>query len=112
MPTDLFVYGTLMDETLVQRLTGRRFARLPAVLPEFERLQNAGGYPYVVPRAGARVTGWLLRDVDDASLARLDDYEDEGRLYRRMEVVVHLRAAVGQEPRVARCHTYAGVELP
>ncbi|HLK09889.1 MAG TPA: gamma-glutamylcyclotransferase family protein [Candidatus Binatia bacterium] len=88
--TALFVYGTLTDEGLVVVLTGRRFVRRPARLEGYERVVPARGYPYVVPRAGRHVEGFLVEDVDAASLRRLDTYEDEGRLYLRRpaEVVV------------------------
>ena len=99
---DLFVYGTLMDENLVFELTGKRFARIAAVLRDFEKVQPDGGYPYIVPRVGPHVTGLLLRDIDASSLARIDEYEDEGRLYRRTEVVVE----IGGERR--RCESYIG----
>lgn len=101
---DLFVYGTLRDGDLVHSLTGRRFASEAAVLPDFARIEPAGGYPYVLPRRGARVDGILLRDIDEPSLAALDEYEEEGRLYRRERVVV--RRADGQ---TSSCFTYVGI---
>src|SRR2546426_2157212 len=86
----LFVYGTLMDEDRLAQLTGRRFPRRRAALEGFARVVAAHGYPTIVPRAGGRVEGVLLENVDAASLAALDAYEDEGRLYARSaaEVVV------------------------
>ena len=98
----LFVYGTLMDDARLESVTGQRFARRAARLEGFERVAPARGYPYVVPRAGARVDGHLIENVDAASLRRLDTYEDEGRLYLRRPVEV----VVGGE-RVA-CETYVG----
>lgn len=103
---DLFVYGTLRDAELVLRLTGRRFATRPAVLEGYEKFDPRGGYPWIAPRPGAQVEGIVLCDVDDASLARLDAYEEEGRLYRREEVVVRHRDG---SPR--RCHTYVGRDV-
>jgi len=79
----LFVYGTLMDEERLELLTGRRFSRRRAALEGFARVVAAHGYPTVVPQAGARVEGVLVEDVDAASLAALDAYEDAGRLYAR-----------------------------
>lgn len=98
----LFVYGTLMDETRVRAVVGRGLPRRPAVLDGYERLEPAGSYPYVLPRDGATVTGVLLDDVDDAALARLDAYEDEGGLYLRREAV-----AVADGRRVT-CQVYVG----
>jgi gamma-glutamylcyclotransferase (GGCT)/AIG2-like uncharacterized protein YtfP len=101
--TALFVYGTLMDERLLATLTGRRFARRPARLEGFARLVPAGGYAYVVPRAGAHVDGLLLEDVDPVSLCRLDAYEEAGRLYQRRPAEV----IVDGERR--RCEVYVGL---
>lgn len=99
---DLFVYGTLMDDKLVFELTGKRFARVAAVLRDFEKIQRGEEYPYIVPSVGPHVTGLVLRDVDAASLARLDEYEDEGQLYRREQVIVE----IDSERR--SCQTYVG----
>jgi gamma-glutamylcyclotransferase (GGCT)/AIG2-like uncharacterized protein YtfP len=100
LSVDLFVYGTLMDEETVQQITGRRFAREVAILPDFERVENPREYPYVFTLPGARVAGFLLLDIDPLSLSRLDEYEEEGRLYHRREVAV----LVGSETRT--CFAY------
>lgn len=87
MPSRLFVYGTLQDERLVERLAGRRLAWQPAVLEGYCRMLDASiGYPVVHPLAGASVDGRLLEDVDHEALAALDAYE--GREYRRVTVRV------------------------
>jgi len=98
----LFVYGTLMDDTRVQAVVGRRLPRRSATLDGFERVEQKGSFPYVVPRDGASVTGVLLDEVDDGALARLDAYEDEGGLYVRREAV-----AVADGKRVP-CQLYVG----
>jgi gamma-glutamylcyclotransferase (GGCT)/AIG2-like uncharacterized protein YtfP len=100
---DLFVYGTLMDDDLVARLIGRRLRKEAAALPGYRKLAPAGNYPYIVSDAAASVTGFLLRGLDAAALAALDRYEDEGRLYRRTQVVV----TVAGTPRPAM--TYVGI---
>jgi gamma-glutamylcyclotransferase (GGCT)/AIG2-like uncharacterized protein YtfP len=99
----LFVYGTLMDEALVRRLTGRSFRKEPAGLPGYRRCVRAGGYAYIVPDAAASVDGWVLRDLHVAALRIFDDYEDEGRLYRRTEVTI----LIGNVP--TRVMTYVGI---
>jgi gamma-glutamylcyclotransferase (GGCT)/AIG2-like uncharacterized protein YtfP len=98
----LFVYGTLTEPERVAAVTGRRFARRPARLDGYARIAPAGGYPYVVPCAGASVDGFLLEGVDADALRALDRYEDEGRLYVRTPVDV-----VAGAERVA-CETYVG----
>jgi gamma-glutamylcyclotransferase (GGCT)/AIG2-like uncharacterized protein YtfP len=102
--TALFVYGTLRDPACVRAVTGRVFATRPARLHGWRREEPPGGYPVVRSCPGASVAGLLLLDVDDASLARLDAYEDEGRLYVRRAVHV----AAGDE-RVA-CEVYAALD--
>lgn len=100
--TSLFVYGTLMSEAHLYSLTGRRFPRRPARLEGYERILPNQGYPYCVPKSGGQVEGFLIEDVDAASLATLDRYEDEGRLYHRRPVEVLV------DRRRVPCETYLG----
>ena len=106
---DLFVYGTLLDAETMERLTGQRFACEAAVLDDFERVAPPADYPFLRPRPGASVEGLMWLDVDAASLARLDEYEEEGRLYRRVEVTVR---PTGRDGQVRRCFTYVGIPRP
>ena len=85
---NLFVYGTLRDAALVRRLTGRSFVVEAAVLRGYRRFAPAGSYPYIASDPAGEVDGDVLRDVDAAALQAFDAYEDEGRLYRRVEVRV------------------------
>jgi gamma-glutamylcyclotransferase (GGCT)/AIG2-like uncharacterized protein YtfP len=98
----LFVYGTLTDEERVVALTGRRFSRRPARLAGYRRVIAAHGYPDLAAAAGGEVEGFLLTDVDDASLHALDVYEDAGRLYHRRRV----RVRVGDT--FVECEVYLG----
>lgn len=102
MAAALFVYGTLTDERRLRAVTGRSFPRRPARLDGYERIEPAGGYPYVVARPGSAVDGWLVEQIDAASLGRLDAYEDEGRLYSRRPVEV-----IADGARVS-CEVYVG----
>lgn len=99
---DLFVYGTLQDEALVDRLTGHRFRRLPAVLSGYRRIELAGFYPWIEPAADGSVDGLILEEIDTDSLARFDEYECVGTLYERIEVSVSAGA------RLRTCQTYCG----
>jgi gamma-glutamylcyclotransferase (GGCT)/AIG2-like uncharacterized protein YtfP len=47
---DLFVYGTLMKESVLHALTGRYFPRYEAELSGFERFTPHNGYPYREPK--------------------------------------------------------------
>jgi gamma-glutamylcyclotransferase (GGCT)/AIG2-like uncharacterized protein YtfP len=99
---DLFVYGTLMDEQCLFTLTGRCFSQCQAKLSGFERITPSKGYPYIVPTPGALTPGVLLFGIDPVTLAILDAYEEEGRLYHRCRV----EATVGN-CRIP-CETYVG----
>jgi gamma-glutamylcyclotransferase (GGCT)/AIG2-like uncharacterized protein YtfP len=96
----LFVYGTLLSEDLVRKLTGRLFPKRPATLEGFERIEPPGDYPYIAPKPGARVDGSLLDGIDAASLGKLDAYEGDGYLRTPVEV-----SAGGVR---VRCETYVG----
>jgi gamma-glutamylcyclotransferase (GGCT)/AIG2-like uncharacterized protein YtfP len=98
----LFVYGTLMDGKTVYALTGRHFPIQQAELPDFVRIIPQIGYPYILPRSGSVTPGLLLSGIDQASLAALDQYEDEGNLYHRCKVTVRV------ENRLVPCETYVG----
>ncbi|MBI3328435.1 MAG: gamma-glutamylcyclotransferase [Nitrospinae bacterium] len=87
-PIDLFVYGTLTDPQRVKAVTGRQLARVEATLEGFERIVPERGYPYILPKPGASLSGFLLRNLDAASLNRLDRYEAVGDLYLRQDVEV------------------------
>ena len=89
---DLFVYGTLLDDTVVQQVTGRRFPKRAARLSGYRKFTPDGGYPYIVAHEGGAVEGALLCGLDQDALQALDRYEDEGCLYRRIEVTITIDA--------------------
>jgi gamma-glutamylcyclotransferase (GGCT)/AIG2-like uncharacterized protein YtfP len=101
---DLFVYGTLMEKSLLYQMTRKRFTTSPAYLEDFKKVISHLGYPYAVPSKGSQVNGLLLRDLDTESLKKLDRYEDEGRLYFRRQMTV----ICGGEKRA--CEVYVGNE--
>lgn len=89
MTKNLFAYGTLLVPEIWRHVVGRDFPNEPATLPGYEirRVRDAD-YPAVRPSAdpAAFVTGRVYRGLDDASLARLDAYEDD--LYDRIAVTL------------------------
>jgi gamma-glutamylcyclotransferase (GGCT)/AIG2-like uncharacterized protein YtfP len=101
----LFVYGTLRDPDCQRAVTGRAFPGRPATLCGFRRVEPPGGYPYLVADDGAVLEGVLLDDVDTEALARLDRYEDEGRLYVRRTVTVTVDGAD------LTCDVYVGAAI-
>jgi len=85
---DLFVYGTLMNESRLSSLTRYHFVRQEAELSGFERSVLPTGYAYILPKAGARIQGFLLSGINPISLAILDRYEEEGNPYHRRQVEI------------------------
>jgi len=95
----LFVYGTLIDRDLRERLIGRAVSASPALLPGYER--RRGRHYYVVKRDGARADGLLLEGLNERDFALLDRYEDVPRLYVRERVEV-----IDEHGAARRCWLY------
>lgn len=94
-----------MDEAQVRAVLGRALPRRAAVLLDHTRVQPTGGYPWVVPQAGATVEGVLLDDLDAAALEAIDAYEDEGYLYHRRDAVALVAG------RHEACQVYVGAAI-
>ena len=83
----VFTYGSLMIVSVMEAVTGRRFAARQALLRGYARFRLQGAtYPGLIPRADATTNGVLYRDVDPLSMARLDAFE--GAFYDRVRVEV------------------------
>jgi len=85
---DLFVYGTLTNPRVVKRVTGKTFSQIPAILKHYDKIMPGTGYSYIVPKKGAIVKGYVLCDIDDESLEKIDRFEAVGELYDRIEIEV------------------------
>lgn len=89
MTTAVFLYGTLLDPAVLERMAGERgLARRlrPARLPGYRRVVLAGTpYPTLLRDRRAATQGAVLR-VGAAAMARLGAYE--GALYRLRRVRV------------------------
>ena len=84
----LFVYGTLQDPAVQQRVIGRTTTGKPDTLDGFFKSRIALGdgiFPIVIPRHGASVEGLVL-DITPEELARMDIYETSA--YRRIWVTL------------------------
>ncbi len=80
-PTHLFVYGLLTFPDIVSAITGKTFEAAPAVLPGYRRYGLSKSpidtpVPILLAETGYRQSGQLLFDVDAASMAKLDFFED------------------------------------
>ncbi|WP_102107392.1 NUDIX domain-containing protein [Oceaniglobus roseus] len=97
MTSDLFLFGTLLDDELRGTVAGRPLAGVPAVLPG-QGIWRAADGDYPVLGAGEAAPGLLFRDVPEAALARLHYYE-QGFGYDA--VPVRVRAGTGESEALA-----------
>ena len=103
-PTHIFVYGLLTFPEIVNAITGHHFKMVPAVLPGYRRFGLSKSpldtpVPVLLEDTGYRQTGQLLLDVDAASVAKLDFFEDldSGHYVKtrvRVEVLSKISATV------------------
>lgn len=108
MSTNLFVYGVLQYDELLQLLTGKTFQKAPATLLNHQRLTlHMDGWSdlgVVIANPGYEVAGSILLEVDDESLAILDEFEEaDAGLYMRKLAIIRIEN--GQEAQVS---VYAG----
>ncbi len=111
--THLFVYGTLVDPSCLDRVLGHRHAgeRLAARLAGYERTNvPASEDTIIVPTPGAWVDGVLLMDLSPRDMQALDRYEEvESGIYRRDIVEVEAWGC-GPRPISVRANVYAAGE--
>ena len=89
----LFVYGTLLEVAVLERLLGRCPPAQPARLRGYRRRAVQGeDYPAILPDDGGVVEGAVLLELDEAALVRLDAYE--GPEYVRIRVPVEVLTGV------------------
>lgn len=91
MTESLFVYGTLRDVEIRERVLGRCPAPREAVLPGYV-LRHADGFYFVRPCKAARVRGDLIA-LSHAQLLRADAWEEAPTLYRRVRCRARLEGA-------------------
>lgn len=77
----IFVYGLLMFPDVVTALTGKSFVMIDATLRDYRRygLTNSpldAPVPVLISQTGTSQQGKLLLDVDAASVAILDAFEE------------------------------------
>ncbi|MFZ0889503.1 MAG: gamma-glutamylcyclotransferase family protein [Candidatus Binataceae bacterium] len=95
----LFVYGTLVEPRLRERVIGRPVEGIAARLPGYER--RRGRYFYVVRREGGQTEGLLLTGLSPRDFEILDRYEEVPTLYTRERVEV-----IGAKGRAIGCWIY------
>ena len=84
---NLFIYGTLLDTDIAQKVCGSDLSGEAAVLLEYRCCRLVGEmYPGIWPDSSGTVRGWLCQHVAVETLFFLDRYE--GNQYERKDVVV------------------------
>ena len=88
---DLFIYGTLRDRDVCEKVLGRPVLMTdfsPAFAQDFAIFKVADvSYPCLLPHEGSQAHGALLSNLSDDDIAILDRFE--GVNYRRVPVRVH-----------------------
>lgn len=95
-----FVYGTLMKGERAEHLLAEASFVGTCRLRDFA-MYHLGSYPGIQPCIGEVVYGELYL-ISDAMVEKLDEYEDEGRLYDRKTVTVWL----DEKPVEAQAYVY------
>lgn len=73
----VFVYGSLMDDEVVNMLLKRVPSSSSAVLPDYHRYSIKGrDYPAILPVQKEKVNGKVLFGITDSELDVLDTFED------------------------------------
>lgn len=81
---NVFVYGTLMKERVFKNIAGITPTFERATISNFKRgMVGHAHFPGVIESINSedKVDGYVVRDVSDAALARLDSYEGYPHLY-------------------------------
>ena len=86
---NVFVYGTLLNDEVLNLIVDSAFFKQKAKLPEFRRVCVQGEvYPAIFPSQGCVVDGVLISSLSKSDLGNLDAYE--GACYQRTSVSVEL----------------------
>ncbi|KAK4277057.1 hypothetical protein QN277_015112 [Acacia crassicarpa] len=87
---NVFVYGSLLADDVVQVLLKRVPPAAPATLSNHHRFSIKGRvYPAILPVEDKKVTGRVLQGISDLELFILDEFEDVE--YERRDVDVYLK---------------------
>ncbi|XP_020212628.1 AIG2-like protein D [Cajanus cajan] len=74
---NVFVYGSLLADEVVQTLLKRVPPTAPAILQDYHRFKIKGRvYPAILPVPNNKVTGRVLLGISGLELNILDDFED------------------------------------
>lgn len=97
---DVFVYGTLLNDEVLEVILGHTPTKCSAQLHGYKRVKVLGQmYPAILPDENSKVDGAILTELTARDLKRLDEYE--GLYYERMPVLVSVAGDLSQH-----CTTY------
>ncbi len=83
---NLFVYGSLMNEFVFQKVTGVQLQGQPAMLSDYKRVQvKHKPYPACYYNSGSKVNGIVVKIESIDTIAKLDEFESI--LYKRITVI-------------------------
>ncbi|MEZ5543069.1 MAG: gamma-glutamylcyclotransferase family protein [Pseudomonadota bacterium] len=83
----LFCYGTLQYPEIMEQVSGNHYPGMPVVLENYGCYTLRGEvFPGIVPEEGAQTRGVLYNALGNAQLERLDAFESD--YYMRRRVVV------------------------
>lgn len=87
---DLFVYGTLQNQELMQAVAGgESFDAKPAVLPDYAVLRLTGNVvPKITPKDKGRVSGLIFCNLSADQIARLDLFEGAFGYFREEKQII------------------------
>jgi gamma-glutamylcyclotransferase (GGCT)/AIG2-like uncharacterized protein YtfP len=90
---NLFVYGTLLFDEVVQWVTGRTVDSVRGTLRGFTRHSIKRGnriepYPAILPNPRGEVEGRILLSLDEGAMGRIDAYEMDPPEYQQQLVSV------------------------
>ncbi len=100
---DLFVYGTLMNDRYVEMLLHRKVHSTKAKLHHYICITTSWSFPFIVKNQAAVTKGRILKNITKDELKILDNFEDEGNMYYRRQVIARITKNHRQ-----RCQTYIG----
>lgn len=90
---NLFAYGTLMCNSIMQEVSGCCPVHVPGTLRGYSRWSVRGEhYPAIAPNEEGRVEGLVYRNMPGSAWVRLDRFE--GDMYVRRQVNIELHEGI------------------
>lgn len=89
MKNSIFVYGTLLNDEIVDLLLKSKPTKCDAVLNDYKRVTVLGEvFPAIFPEKNSQVKGAIMTGLSDHHIDILDEYESF--CYERKQVTVSL----------------------